>query len=406
MFVRPLHPRRWLAGAGLLGAAAIGAVIEGAWIAAVLILAAGGAFVLAQRRRPAPPPFIGPMKRRASDFLGLGTGLTILGPYDLPAALREDVEATLPFLDTLRGQIDGVQQDVADGVMAVVDQVGIVGRLSGGQRERIADSLSGVTTMREAVAVPGTIIARLNAMLAERDRMIATNYEGLEVLAQEFHQLRETVDVISQVADKAFFLAVNASVEAHRHGEAGKAFGLIATEMRALATQTAEGARDVGLRINSFADRMQSQISAAKPGRDDAGTREVTRLMGELDAAQAEIAAVSARLGELIAILEAGHGEMVHSLSDILGRLQFQDVMRQRLGQVGDALADLRALAAEVADGVPDRRSVRDLLEDQQRAYVMQSQKVVHAVFGSGGPGAGAAAQEQAAEPVRRIELF
>ncbi|WP_285713725.1 methyl-accepting chemotaxis protein [Erythrobacter oryzae] len=402
VFARPLHPRRWLAGALLLAAALAGAAVEGAWASAALICAAAAAFVLAQRPRPAPPPFIGPMKRRASDFLGFG-GVTILGPADLPEPLREDIEATLPFLDTLRGQIDGVQQDVAQGVMAVVEQVEVVSRLSTGQRERIAHSLSGVSTMRAAVAVPGTIIARLSAMLAERDRMIAGNYQGLEQLAQEFHELRGAVDVISQVADKAFFLAVNASVEAHRHGEAGKAFGLIATEMRALATQTAEGARNVGQRINSFADRMQAQISAAMPGRNDAGTQEVARLMGELDAAQAEIAAISARLGELIAIMEAGHGDLVHSLSDILGRLQFEDVMRQRLGQVGDALGDLRALAAEAADGVDGRRSVRDLLEDQQRSYVMESQKVVHAVFGGGGE---APADMAAEAPVRRIELF
>lgn len=403
VFVRPLHPRRWLAGALLLAASLGGAVWEGAWVAAALICAAGSAFVLAQRQHPVPPPFIGPMKRRASDFLGFGGGVTILGPAGLPEPLREDIAATLPFLDTLRGQIDGVQQDVADGVTAVVEQVQAVSRLSSGQRERIADSLSGVGTMRAAVAVPGAIIVRLNAMLGERDRMIAGNYHGLELLAQEFHELRAAVDVISQVADKAFFLAVNASVEAHRHGEAGKAFGLIATEMRALATQTAEGARNVGQRINSFADRMQTQISAAMPGRNDAGTQEVARLMGELDAAQAEIAAISTRLGELITVMEAGHGDLVHSLSDILGRLQFQDVMKQRLGQVGDALGDLRALAAEAAGGVEGRRSVRDLLEDQQRSYVMESQKVVHAVFGGGGE---APADLSTEAPLRRIELF
>jgi methyl-accepting chemotaxis protein len=106
--------------------------------------------------------------------------------------------------------------------------------------------------MREAVAMPGEIVARLGQMLAERDRRIAENFAGLQALAGEFHALRDTVDVISQVADKAFFLAINASVEAHHQGRAGLAFGLIATEMRSLASQTADGARQVGQAFTPF----------------------------------------------------------------------------------------------------------------------------------------------------------
>lgn len=400
-FVRPHRTIPWLAGALLLGAALAGAVLAGAWVQAALIVAAAGGFVLAQCPRPVPP-FVGPMKRRASDFLPLAGRGSILHDTSLPHQLRDDLEATQPFLAALRGQIDGVQQDVEQGVLSVVTRVQEINQLSVGQRERIASSLSGVDAMREAVTVPGAILDKLGTMLAERDAVIAGNYEGLETLAHEFQALRDTVDVISQVADKAFFLAVNASVEAHRHGEAGKAFGLIATEMRALATQTAEGARQVGASINSFADRMQSQIRAAMPGpaQEDGGA--VNQLVRELEAAQGEVAAISARLGSLMQVMEAGHSEMVGHLSDILGRLQFQDVMRQRLSQVGEALGGLQDLAAQSAAGVPPERGVRDLLDEQRQSYVMESQKLVHA-RSIGEPDE---ADPVAAAPALKIELF
>ena len=397
-FALPSRKLAWRAGGTLLGAALLGAAAAGAWVVAALILAAGGALLIAQLPEPPARPFIGPMKRRATDFLKFERKASILPHTGLQDRLRADLEATQPFLDTLCGQIEGVQQDVIDGVMSVVQQVEAINRQSAGQRERIAHSLSGVDAMREAVAVPGAIIARLSAMIAERDAAIAGNYTGLETLAREFQDLRTAVDVISQVADKAFFLAINASVEAHRQGAAGLAFGLIATEMRALATQTAEGARQVGQSINCFAERMQMQIIAAMPDRSAEGSGEVLATVRELERAQQEVAAISQQLAGVMEIMEAGHGEMVMSLSDILGRLQFQDVMKQRLGQVADALAALKDLAAQSAMGQPNPPSVRDLLEAQSASYVMESQKRVHAQFGGSAVAAGAAAP--------KIELF
>ncbi|MFM7348635.1 MAG: methyl-accepting chemotaxis protein [Erythrobacter sp.] len=384
-FARPPRPALWLAGAALLGAALVGAGLVGDWPAAGLILAAAGAFVCAQQRPPAPPSFIGPMKRRASDFLKITGDVTVLHPSGLPDHVRDDLAATGPFLDILRGQIDGVQHDVLEGVTSVVEQVQHINRLSTGQRERIANSLSGAGAMQGAVAVPGAIIGQLSAMLAERDAAIADNYAGLEALSAEFQELRGALDVISQVADKAFFLAINASVEAHRQGAAGLAFGLIATEMRALATQTSEGARSVSQGINSFADRMHKQILAALPDRKGGEQDEVQRLVRELESAQGEVAAISTRLSSLMQIMESGHGEILLALSDILGRLQFQDVMSQRLGQVADALGEFQALAAASAAGEPDAGSVRDLIDSQAATYVMASQSAVHAEIADNG---------------------
>lgn len=380
--ISPPHARLWLAGMLLLGLALAGAVLEGAFPLAGVILAAGVAMIAAQRTRPAPRPVIGPMKRRASDFIQSSGVVSILRPGGLSEQLRSDLAATEPLLDTLCGQIDGVQQDVADGVMSVVEQVSFINQLSTGQRERIATSLSGMDAMHAAVTAPRTIVTRLSGMLAERDQVISANYAGLQTLSKEFQELRGALDVISQVADKAFFLAINASVEAHRQGAAGLAFGLIASEMRALATQTADGARDVSQSINSFADRMQKQVAAALPDSNSAGRDDVFALVRELEMAQDDVAEISARMGELMQVMEAGHGDIVQSLSDILGRLQFHDVMKQRLGQVSDAMIALKEITACAASGEPAPRSVSDLLDDQQNHYVMESQKIVHAQYG------------------------
>jgi hypothetical protein len=65
---------------------------------------------------------------------------------------------------------------------------------------------------------------------------------------------------------------------------------------------------------------------------------------------------------------------------------------------VGHALSDLGDLAGRSLNGDEPRRSVAELLEEQQQCYVMESQKIVHARFSPGGGHAASAAP--------KIELF
>ncbi|WP_225206551.1 methyl-accepting chemotaxis protein [Novosphingobium huizhouense] len=318
-------------------------------------------------------------------------------PFAIPPPVLADMQAVRPFVDTLCGQIEGIQQDVEHGVVQVVDKVRAIDRASQDQRDRIRASVSGADTIRRAAQVPSAIVARLAAMLADRDRQIQTNFAGLEALADEFQSLRSAVDVITTIADKAFFLSVNAAVEAQHRGAAGSAFGLIAAEMRSLARQTAEGARDVGQTINAFAERMHLQIAAAMPDHST-GPARLDGIVEELRAAQESIVDSGAALDRMIQTLDGGHQQIVATLSDILGNLQFQDVMRQRLEQVFHALRELEDVVSRASSGAPAERSLLDVVQDQRSSYVMDSQRSVHsAVLDEARP--------DASEGVR-IELF
>ena len=48
----------------------------------------------------------------------------------------------------------------------------------------------------------------------------------------------EVVDLINDIANQTNLLALNATIEAARAGEAGKGFAAVATEVKALASQT------------------------------------------------------------------------------------------------------------------------------------------------------------------------
>jgi hypothetical protein len=65
-----------------------------------------------------------------------------------------------------------------------------------------------------------------------------------------------------------------------------------------------------------------------------------------------------------------------------LGAMQFQDIVRQRLQQVGEALERVGLHAGWLAEALQERREVESvedtLLRQMTEAYVMDGQRQVH----------------------------
>ncbi|WP_432570636.1 methyl-accepting chemotaxis protein [Kineococcus sp. SYSU DK005] len=102
-------------------------------------------------------------------------------------------------------------------------------------------------------------------------------------LEQVTTSVGDVIKIISGIAGQTNLLALNATIEAARAGEAGLGFAVVADEVKELARETAEATQRVSEQI---ADIQSSSRSVA------AGIGETGRVIGELDAVQADIAAV------------------------------------------------------------------------------------------------------------------
>ena len=86
----------------------------------------------------------------------------------------------------------------------------------------------------------------------------------VESLAESAHKVGEVVSLISDIAEQTNLLALNATIEAARAGEAGKGFAVVASEVKNLATQTAKATDDIAGQITSIQAATAEAVSAIK----------------------------------------------------------------------------------------------------------------------------------------------
>jgi len=134
-------------------------------------------------------------------------------------------------------------------------------------------------------------------------------------LAQAADKIGEIVNLISEIAEQTNLLALNATIEAARAGEAGKGFAVVASEVKSLATQTAQATEEIATQISD----MQS-VSADAVHAIDGISRtisEISVIAETISAAVAEQGTATAEIAENTQQAASGTQEVTTTIGGV-----------------------------------------------------------------------------------------
>ena len=81
-------------------------------------------------------------------------------------------------------------------------------------------------------------------------------------LREQSNSIGDVVKLINEIAEQTNLLALNATIEAARAGEAGKGFAVVASEVKSLATQTAKATEEISAQIASVRGESENAVGA------------------------------------------------------------------------------------------------------------------------------------------------
>jgi chemotaxis signal transduction protein/HAMP domain-containing protein len=152
--------------------------------------------------------------------------------------------AALQMVETSRSQGASIleQASAIQEILATIEQI----RATVNQASEMAGSVVEISelSLNESRAGQQALTSSTEAMHKIREQVEAIADNILD-LSDKTVQIGEITASVNDIAEQSNLLAVNAAIEAARAGEAGKSFGVVATEVKNLAAQSKQATAQV-----------------------------------------------------------------------------------------------------------------------------------------------------------------
>ncbi len=284
--------------------------------------------------------------------------------------------------NVLFGKVDEVSSAIQQGVQsmrevsrntgslaeAAENTSSSMSRMAGAMREVDAAAADSAERSRRVVetAERGRETVRQTVESMESIRSATDSAEsvirGLGARAQEIGTI---VDVIGDVADETNLLALNAAIIAAQAGEDGRAFSVVAEEIKGLADRVLSSTKEIGDLIRAVQQESANAALAISAGSTNVA--EGVRLSAEAGASLEEITRVSRESGERID----------HILSAVQEQTRASSYVVEQMESVKRGVDAIQRATAEQDRGnevvVRSTEAMRDIAQQLQATTVEQA---------------------------------
>lgn len=290
------------------------------------------------------------------------------------AAASEELTASAEQSAQAANQVAVSITDVAKGaeeqLHAANDASAVVEQMSASS-EQIAATTSGVAAQSAQAAAKATsgnqAVEKAVAQMIQIESTVNTSAKVITELGERSKEIGQIVDTISGIAGQTNLLALNAAIEAARAGEQGRGFAVVAEEVRKLAEQSQEAAKQISVLIAHIQGDTEKAVAAM-----DNGTREVkhgAEVVNASGLAFREIVGLINQVSDQVREISSAIEQTAIGSQQIVGSVQRIDQLSKRVsGEAQTVSAATEEQSASMEEIASSSQSLAKLAHDLQVA--------------------------------------
>lgn len=240
---------------------------------------------------------------------------------ELTASAEQSAQATNQVAATISEVAQGAERQadavtmttsVVEQLSMGIDQVAInATTMSVGSDKTFQAAQDGTKAVTTAINQMGII-----------EKTVTKSAQVVAKLGERSKEIGQIVDTISGIAGQTNLLALNAAIEAARAGEHGRGFAVVAEEVRKLAEQSQEAAKQIANLITETQADTEEAVIAMREGSREVNTgAEVVNTAGqafkEISALIEQVANQIKESSASISQMSSGSQKIVESVRDI-----------------------------------------------------------------------------------------
>ena len=271
--------------------------------------------------------------------------------HELADSFESEVKGIVDAVSDSASKVAEMAQIVADAIMKSSQTSGDASTAATQTSENVGSVAAAVEELSSSVKEISTQIHNTNQMVSDSVAKAEGADRHATSLSEATQEVKEVIQLISDIAGQINLLALNATIESARAGEAGKGFAVVASEVKNLASQT------------------------------DKSIEEITRVIDEMDHASGDIVSSLSSIKESISSISQASGSVASAVeeqssttSEIAQNMQIAsrgtDVISKSLTDVTSASADASSSSEQILMASKELSEQADGLDKQVTAFL------------------------------------